>query len=359
MLKINPTLTMDTTDFLQQTFGRGARASEIQAIRILQGQQMIISAQEEQERQLAAQIALDHKSKAPDLMPPGSVPVKISAERIQPKEEEISRLDGIKRGWKSIAGDIPAPISAVAATTPDYTPPAPPSPMTSSGQSLRYTPLDAGTPSLVVPLIPRTTRQRSKSRSRTGNNGEGLSRMASVTSVPKSPTKRDALSPQSRDLGDLMDVDIDEIDDRPASPPRRAGPGEVYEKLVQVGEGTYGKVYKARSEESGVFVALKRIRMEGEKDGFPVTAMREIKLLQGLDHPNVVKLHEIMVSKGMFHPGDFILTRPTLIRGNLAQVRYTWCRSTCTTISPASFLKVNSIFLLQISNPSVIKCSLD
>ena len=38
--------------------------------------------------------------------------------------------------------------------------------------------------------------------------------------------------------------------------------------------------------------------MEGERDGFPVTAMREIKLLQSLRHENVVKLHEMMVSKG-------------------------------------------------------------
>jgi hypothetical protein len=74
--------------------------------------------------------------------------------------------------------------------------------------------------------------------------------------------------------------------------------GKPYEKIVQVGEGTYGKVYKARNQEGCGIVALKRIRMEGEKDGFPVTAMREIKLLQGLNHENVIKLHEMMVSNG-------------------------------------------------------------
>ena len=74
--------------------------------------------------------------------------------------------------------------------------------------------------------------------------------------------------------------------------------GDTYERLTCVGEGTYGKVYKARHVESGAFVALKRIRMEGEKDGFPVTAMREIKLLQTLKDDNVVCLHEMMVSKG-------------------------------------------------------------
>ncbi|GAA5985366.1 hypothetical protein JCM11641_006378 [Rhodosporidiobolus odoratus] len=80
--------------------------------------------------------------------------------------------------------------------------------------------------------------------------------------------------------------------------PAPPAPTELYERLVQVGEGTYGKVYKARNIETGGLVALKRIRMEAEKDGFPITAVREIKLLQGLRHPNVVELVEMLVSKG-------------------------------------------------------------
>jgi len=88
-----------------------------------------------------------------------------------------------------------------------------------------------------------------------------------------------------------------------AEPPiSKLQPGEAYERLACVGEGTYGKVYKARRVEDGSFRALKRIRMEGEKDGFPVTAMREIKLLQSLKHENIIRLYEMMVSKGkQFH----------------------------------------------------------
>ena len=37
--------------------------------------------------------------------------------------------------------------------------------------------------------------------------------------------------------------------------------------------------------------------MEGERDGFPVTAVREIKLLQSLNHHNIVNLQEVMVEK--------------------------------------------------------------
>lgn len=73
--------------------------------------------------------------------------------------------------------------------------------------------------------------------------------------------------------------------------------GDIYTIVSQVGEGTFGQVYKAVNSHNNSKVALKRIRMEGEKDGFPVTAMREIKLLQSLRHENVVKLHEMMVSK--------------------------------------------------------------
>ena len=45
-------------------------------------------------------------------------------------------------------------------------------------------------------------------------------------------------------------------------------------------------------------VALKKIRMDNEKEGFPITAIREIKLLKSLDHPNVITLKEIVRSQG-------------------------------------------------------------
>ncbi|PWN47928.1 Pkinase-domain-containing protein [Violaceomyces palustris] len=106
---------------------------------------------------------------------------------------------------------------------------------------------------------------------------------------------------------------------RSLSPPR-AEPGEAYERIIQVGEGTYGQVFKARSERTGVLVALKKIRMEAEKDGFPVTAMREIKLLQALRHENVVRLHEMMIAKGsiymvfeyMEHDLNGVLNHPSI-----------------------------------------------
>jgi len=69
---------------------------------------------------------------------------------------------------------------------------------------------------------------------------------------------------------------------------------EKYAKIDKIGEGTYGVVYKARNEKTGDLVALKRIKLDSEDEGLPATAIKEISLLKGLDHPNIVRLHEVI-----------------------------------------------------------------
>ncbi|XP_044583887.1 cyclin-dependent kinase 12 isoform X2 [Cotesia glomerata] len=72
---------------------------------------------------------------------------------------------------------------------------------------------------------------------------------------------------------------------------------DVFEVMNQIGEGTYGQVYKARDTRANVFVALKKVRLENEKEGFPITAVREIKILRQLNHKNIVNLREIVTDK--------------------------------------------------------------
>ena len=113
------------------------------------------------------------------------------------------------------------------------------------------------------------------------------------TTPPPEPTRRTTYEQPTQESG-------------PPRSPSPWSPGFAYEEpreafsiMTQVGEGTFGKVYKARNNTTQAIVALKRVRMEAERDGFPVTAMREIKLLQSLRHDNVVRLHEMMVSNGL------------------------------------------------------------
>ena len=72
---------------------------------------------------------------------------------------------------------------------------------------------------------------------------------------------------------------------------------DAYEKIEQVGEGTYGEVFMARSRDDSSLVALKKVKLEGEKEGFPITAIREIKILKSLNHKNVIDMREIVTSK--------------------------------------------------------------
>ncbi|KAK8205291.1 serine/threonine protein kinase, CMGC, CDC2/CDK subfamily [Zalaria obscura] len=76
---------------------------------------------------------------------------------------------------------------------------------------------------------------------------------------------------------------------------------EDYEITDKLGEGTFGVVSKGRSKRTGAIVALKKIIIHNEKDGFPITALREIKLLKMLSHVNILKLDEMAVER---HKGD-------------------------------------------------------
>ncbi len=56
------------------------------------------------------------------------------------------------------------------------------------------------------------------------------------------------------------------------------------------------------------FQTFVQVRLENEKEGFPITAVREIKILRQLRHKNIINLKEIVtdkqVTEKMFTRGD-------------------------------------------------------
>lgn len=77
-------------------------------------------------------------------------------------------------------------------------------------------------------------------------------------------------------------------------------------------DGLLREVHKAKHRPTSKLVALKRILMHNEKEGMPVTALREIKILKALRHSNVVELLDMFVVRSAFV--SHLLVWPSLIR---------------------------------------------
>lgn len=56
---------------------------------------------------------------------------------------------------------------------------------------------------------------------------------------------------------------------------------------------------RAIDPKSGEIVAVKKLRMDKEKNGIPISGMREIGLLLTLRHENIVHLREVAVGKSL------------------------------------------------------------
>lgn len=69
-----------------------------------------------------------------------------------------------------------------------------------------------------------------------------------------------------------------------------------YSKEKKVGEGTYAVVYLGKQLTTGKSIAIKEIKTSEFKDGLDMSAIREVKYLQELDHPNVINMIDIFMA---------------------------------------------------------------
>ncbi|CAH1640576.1 unnamed protein product [Spodoptera littoralis] len=70
---------------------------------------------------------------------------------------------------------------------------------------------------------------------------------------------------------------------------------DEFQYLNKIAEGTYGAVFRARDEKKNEVVALKQILTDNYNEGLYIAAMRELKILLKIQHPNIVAGREIVV----------------------------------------------------------------
>lgn len=120
---------------------------------------------------------------------------------------------------------------------------------------------------------------------------------------PQPPSKRRQIATQHADVSPSLSTSSK----RPPAhsvfvPPRTYHPPLAssrsvysYERLNSIEEGSYGIVFRARDKQTGDIVALKKLKLDEEKYGFPITALREINALMLCRHDNVVGIREVVV----------------------------------------------------------------
>lgn len=69
---------------------------------------------------------------------------------------------------------------------------------------------------------------------------------------------------------------------------------DKYELFEIIGRGTYSTIYRAREIKTGKYWAAKIIKSPTDSDKINVT--REIDIMKKLQHPKLLKIHEVFMN---------------------------------------------------------------
>lgn len=65
---------------------------------------------------------------------------------------------------------------------------------------------------------------------------------------------------------------------------------ELFTKIRKIGEGTFAVVYEGIDIKNNKTIAIKKIKLDAKNPGIDISALRELKALKALEHPNIAKL---------------------------------------------------------------------
>jgi len=74
-----------------------------------------------------------------------------------------------------------------------------------------------------------------------------------------------------------------------------------YTKIKFLGEGAFGVVKQYKCKSTNELVAIKKIRLKQAKAGINLSAIRELKTLQELDHPHIIRIRDVFVHNCNIH----------------------------------------------------------
>ncbi|CAG9467123.1 unnamed protein product [Pedinophyceae sp. YPF-701] len=278
------------------------------------------AADAERTRRGSALASDDDESVASDVAPATRpTPVTIQRTEAATGSGALASLSPTGAAAKRAQGESKhAPVAAGAAAAMQAAPRAAPA-ATTAATTAAHRAHDAASTADSKPVVPApraehaappkhtaaaaTVHTPSKSESSQATPRESKDSRKSVTQAPAAPAPAPAPAPAAsaraleEDSAMPEAITVDELKQR-------------YQMLDMVGEGAYGMVMKCRSRESGVYVAIKEFKVDDtDPDAAEVrrTALREVRLLRMLQHPNVVRyIDGFMVSSRLFISMEYV-----------------------------------------------------
>ncbi|XP_042487468.1 cyclin-dependent kinase G-2-like [Macadamia integrifolia] len=173
-------------------------------------------------------------------------------------------------------------------------------------------------PKTSSPELGEPTREGSEgARAKSSDSNDGVHRVSSADEHGENEVDNDDYMDideenDHKNVGDnQLDTDSGEEDDprktpEPPIPQQRninmlqgCRSVDEFERLNKIDEGTYGVVYRAKDKKTTEIVALKKVKMEKEREGFPLTSLREINILLSFHHPSIVDVKEVVVGSNL------------------------------------------------------------
>ncbi|KAE9015603.1 Cyclin-dependent kinase [Phytophthora rubi] len=249
--------------------------------------------------------------------PPAPPPPSCTPPKYRPLEENENTEDEQDDARSGESADeptepqsfpTPPPPPSPPVTSPLGTPPPPPPPPYSPPSAKIAVDLSGaledavkaagdGEQTQAPPPPPETPKQRDESEGEDGDDEREENAASAELLGPADASSSSVIASMRSAVREREIMTVDAVKEPPAKKPRfYIGDIDNYSIIDKVGSGTYGEVFKCQHKVTKDIVALKKLRPDVEKNGFPVTSIREMKILKYLKHPNIVELKEIVSS---------------------------------------------------------------